>query len=146
MGKFTLHNSRNVLWAVCKPSVILCVLLILAEVFLVEKEPDYLCLIRTFHIVLKPLRHCQTITADYFFEKLTSAILVSVAAKFTYIDCKLCDKGWNIQLIPILGSSSIFSVDFPGILLWEGNQIVFREHWAATVIYLFCWLAQIIMI
>ena len=102
LGKFSLHDTRSVLWTVCKPSIILRVaLLILAKVFLMGKEPDCLWLDRMFHFTEKFLSLCQTIFTGYFLSSLSASFTVE-AETFNS-----CDKA----LSPMPGSSKTFSAD-----------------------------------
>ena len=65
LGKFSLHDTRSILWTVCKPSIIQRVVLLnLANVFFIGKEPDCLWLSRMFHFAKKFLPLCQTIISQ----------------------------------------------------------------------------------
>ena len=95
LGKYSLHDTCSVHWTVCDPSIIQrVVLLILAKVFLIGKEPDYLWFSKIFHFAQKFLPLCQPILAGLFYEQLTSATLVWVVMK-VFIECMLHGRGWD---------------------------------------------------
>ena len=97
LGQFSLHDTRSVLWTVCKLSIILyVVLLILTKVFLVGKEADCLWFSSMFHIAQRFHPLCKAILTGLFCEQLTSTTLVWVATK-VFIECQLHGRDWNIQ-------------------------------------------------